>query len=432
MNNAFDKVIGYESIKKKLLQICDILRNREDYEKLGAKIPRGLLLYGEPGMGKSLMASCLIQESGLPAYTVRRTKTTQDFLAEITTAFEEAKAHAPAIVFLDDMDKFANEDYDHRDTEEYVAVQSGIDNIRDADILVLATANDKDKLPSSLIRKGRFDRQIEVCHPGAENAEKIIRYYLKDKPLATDVNLDDIAKMICYESCAELETIINEAAIDAVAGQQQYIGTQDLVNAVLRTVYDEEDCTQEINESIKSAAWHEAGHLVVSEALSPGQVGVVSMIKSSPFEAGGFMRRIDRVYQPLWDILISLGGKTATELCFPNTITDGCDGDLRRARNELYNLISDHGYCGLGPMDSGHFRSGDLSNTLREEVLSAELFRCTTLVRSILIQNRAFLDEAALLLLEKGTLLYSDIQALRERAPFVPVKADSVAFLNVL
>ena len=175
--SAFDKVIGYETIKNELLQICDMIHNQEVYTTLGAKMPQGVLLYGDPGLGKTLMAKCFIAESGLKSYTVRKNKGSDDFVGEITDTFRKAKVDAPAIIFLDDMDKFANEDSNHRDAEEYVAVQSGIDDIKGAAVFVFATANDIDKLPDSLKRSGRFDRKIEVCCPSSDDAVEIIKYF---------------------------------------------------------------------------------------------------------------------------------------------------------------------------------------------------------------------------------------------------------------
>ena len=134
--NKFDKVIGYETIKRELLQVCDMLGNKGEYEKLGAKLPHGILLYGAPGLGKTLMAKCFIEESGLKTYTIRRNKGTDDFVGEITDTFKRARENTPSIVFLDDMDKYANEDERHCDAETYVAVQSGIDEVRDFDVFV--------------------------------------------------------------------------------------------------------------------------------------------------------------------------------------------------------------------------------------------------------------------------------------------------------
>ena len=147
--SAFDKVIGYDSIKTELLQICDMIHNKELYERLGAKLPQGLLLYGDPGLGKTLMARSFMEESGLKTYIVRRNKGDDDFIGEITETFAKARQDAPSIVFLDDMDKFANEDSNHRDAEEYVAVQAGIDEVKNCGVFVLATANETGKLPRS-------------------------------------------------------------------------------------------------------------------------------------------------------------------------------------------------------------------------------------------------------------------------------------------
>lgn len=163
--NAFDKVIGYKATKRELLQLCDMLRNREIYEEMGARLPHGLLLYGDPGLGKTLLARCFVEESGLHTITVRRDKGGDAFIDGITQVFASAKTKAPSIVLLDDMDKFANEDDTHCDAPEYAAVQAGIDDVKDAGVFVIATANDIRKLPSSLRRSGRFDRKSDFERP---------------------------------------------------------------------------------------------------------------------------------------------------------------------------------------------------------------------------------------------------------------------------
>lgn len=177
----FDRIIGYDAIKNELLQICDMIKNKEVYKKLGAKLPQGILLYGKPGLGKRLMAKSIIEESGLKTYTIRKNKGNGDFIAYITETFQTAKEHAPSIVFLDDMDKFANEDSNHCDTEEYVAVQSGIDEVKHCGVFVIATVNEIWKLPKSLKRSGRFDRKIEVRPPSDNDANRIISYYLSKR-----------------------------------------------------------------------------------------------------------------------------------------------------------------------------------------------------------------------------------------------------------
>ena len=258
--SAFDRIIGYQTIKEELLQICDMIHNREIYENLGAKLPQGILLYGDPGLGKSLMAKSFITESGLPAYIVRRDKGSDDFIGKITDTFEKAKKNAPAIVLLDDMDKFANEDDRHIDAEEYVAVQAGIDEVKGCNVFVFATVNEIRKLPRSLIRSGRFDRKIEVNSPTDRDAEEIIKYYLAEKKVSDNVNMDDLVKMVSYGSCAELETILNEAAIGAAYARKEKIEMDDLVKSVLRMQYDAPDnFTKKSSDALKEIALHEAG-----------------------------------------------------------------------------------------------------------------------------------------------------------------------------
>ena len=160
---AMDKIIGYSSIKRELKQISDTLKNREAYDKLGVSSPRGLLLYGDPGVGKSLMAAAIIEESGRPAYICRKDKPNGDFVKYIKETFDKAAENAPSIVFLDDMDKFTNGDERHPDAEEYVTVQSCIDEVRGKEVFVLATVNNIRNLPRSLRRAGRFDRTIGPC-----------------------------------------------------------------------------------------------------------------------------------------------------------------------------------------------------------------------------------------------------------------------------
>ena len=263
--SAFDKVIGYETIKSELMRVCDMVHNREIYKKLGAKLPNGILLYGKPGLGKTLMAKSLIEECGITSYTVRKTKR-DDFVEHITKTFDEAKNNSPSIIFLDDMDKFANEDDRHRDADEYVAIQAGIDDVKGSEVLVVATANNVRKLPDSLYRSGRFDIKIEVCTPNEDDCINIIKHYLSDKKVSSDVDAEDVAKMMGFGSCAELESILNEAAANAAYQRKELIDMKSIVDAILRTEYDAPDnFTKVSDEDIKKIAVHEAGHLVICE-----------------------------------------------------------------------------------------------------------------------------------------------------------------------
>ena len=413
--NSFDKVIGYDPIKQELLQVCDMIHNRADYEKLGAKMPNGILIEGNPGLGKSLLAKCFIEESGLKAYTIRKNKS-DNFAEYISNVFEEAKENAPCIVFLDDMDKFANEDNRHRDADEYVAVQSAIDEVRDKDVFILATVNDIGKLPDSLVRAGRFDRNICIYRPSNADCREIIKHYLSKKVISKSLNIDDVAKMINYSSCAELETIVNEAAIHAAYEKKSSIDIDDFIYAILRLEYNLSDnCEKSDDDKIKRIAVHEAGHIVMSEVLLPESVGFASVRKSKLKGQGGFVHRCKDLNTSTQHILICLAGKAATELYF-GTCDMGSSYDIRKAYFSIRDEISEIGTSGFGMVDVSNHRFPDTSenmNARNEAVVQAELERYTFRAREILTKNKEFLEKVAEALVEKENLLFSDIQKIR-------------------
>ena len=215
IEKEFEKVIGYDYIKKELYRICDIMLNEEVYKKLGVSVPNGIILDGDPGMGKTLMARCFINASGRKAFVCRKDKPNGDFVNQIKETFEKARQNAPSIILLDDMDKFANEDAHHRNAEEYVTVQACIDEAKGQNVFVFATTNDLDNLPDSLKRAGRFDNIIKIENPSIEDAQKIIEHYIKEKHFVAEVDSKTIIRLLNGSSCAELETVINEAGIYA-------------------------------------------------------------------------------------------------------------------------------------------------------------------------------------------------------------------------
>ncbi len=416
---AFDKIIGYDTIKNELIQICDMIKNREIYAKMGAKLPSGILLYGNPGLGKSLMAKCFIEECGIETFTVRKNKS-ENFVEHIGDVFKQAKKKAPAIVFLDDMDKFANEDPRHKDAEEYVAVQSGIDEVKESDVFVFATVNDFDKLPDSLTRAGRFDRHIEVCAPSAADCLEIIKYYLSGKRVDENVNFDDISKMISYSSCAELETIMNEAAIIAARKRKDKIEMSDIVNAVLKMEYDAPDELIKVSDGeLEKIAYHEAGHLVMSEVLCPGSVGLASLRKKGRNAVGGFVRRCRELPDEESHILVSLAGKAAYELNFGGC-ADGCQSDIRRAYLCLSDRVKRNGEFGFAMVDVDEGTFCDPSNSYlsrSEAVIQAELERYLYKAKEIILNKKDYIKRTVDALLEKETLLASDISKIWEICP---------------
>ena len=397
--SAFKKVIGYESIKKELRQVCDMINRQDEYKAMGAKMPHGILLYGDPGLGKTLMAKCFIKEAGLKTYTIRKTKS-ENFTEEITETFKKAKENAPSIIFLDDMDKFANEDSRHSDAEEYVAVQAGIDETIDSGVFVLATANDTSKLPRSLKRAGRFDIKVNVLPPVGEDARKIIEHYLSDKKVSGQINLDDLYKMITYSSCAELEMVMNQAAIFAVSKGKGSIEMDELVEAVLRTNYDSPDDLTIISQhKLEIAATHEAGHAVVAELLCPGSVGFVSLRSQGRHDKGGFVHMCDTSFNEETDALIALAGRVAGEMYYAEEGMNGSESDLYRAGEKIRRRVFVTGSRGLGFGDvDNRYAPNRLSENMNsriEAVTCAEMERCMFRVKSLLYKNRPLVEKCS-------------------------------------
>lgn len=409
--NALDKVIGYEGIKKELRQLLDMMKNRERYEALGAKMPRGLLISGKPGLGKSLMARCFMEDLGWNSYTIRRNRPDGDFVRELNRVFKEVAENTPSVILLDDMDKFVVED---KGREEYVAVQAGIDEIAGKDVYIIATANDLRDIPGSLLRAGRFDSKIEVDEPDRADAEAIVAFYLGSKSLGDSVCPSDVAKMLRGKSCAALESVLNQAAIYAGYERSEKIEMRHIVEAILCNEYSVCSAKEHGDERRnRYVAYHEAGHAVMQDILREGGVGLVS-IRPSSRRFGGFMRRCAN-----WDmddfargpLLVALAGAAATELKF-GVRHMGTSNDFSFAMSQVREKLEDEGMYGLGLLEAPRKSSNDLM-AWQEQATGVELEREMTAARKILAENREYLDAVAAELMEKRTLLNSDMKRIR-------------------
>lgn len=313
-----DNVIGYEGIKTELNRIIDIIKNPKKYDELGVSAPKGILLEGDPGIGKTLMAKSFIKDSGLKSFVIRKDRSNGQFVDHIREIFTKASEEAPSIILLDDLDKFANEDKTHLDAEEYVAVQACIDNVKEKNVFVIATSNDLRKMPLSLIRSGRFDKIFYMQFPGIEDAEKIIEFYLKDKKVGDDIDVEEIARIFDGHSCADLEAVVNEACIYAGYENRKTITQEDIKKAFVSKLFN--GCVSEKNDPIsdRRIAVHEAGHAVISELLNPGHVAFIS-IEARAHDFKGIVRtHEDDHYKEDFnnmdiDIMILLAGKAARE-----------------------------------------------------------------------------------------------------------------------
>ena len=416
--SAFDKVIGYESIKVELRIVSDIMKNPEKYRALGVTTPKGILLHGEPGIGKTLMAKSLIEDSGRKAFTIRKDKPDGEFINFIRDTFEQAKKEAPSIVFLDDMDKFANEDYMHKDAEEYVTVQACIDEIKGVEVFVLATANQRRDLPDSLIRPGRFDKVIEMKCPEGEEAEEIVKYYLSTKKISDEVDHKEIARILDGRSCADLETIINEAGIYAVYDNRDKISHQDIIRACLRYIFNApEESDMECSGDKREVAIHEVGHAVVAELLDPGSVNLISISGYN-----GSTRGITSISKPegYWysktlmenRIIGILAGKAATEIMC-HAVDVGVSSDMSRAFGIMERLVDDN--CSYGFNTYTCHDPSEFNRESKDRMTDRELSKLYEKAKELIADNQEFLMAVVEELLDKKTLTGLDVKRIQER-----------------
>lgn len=430
---AFDKVIGYKSVKRKLERTADVLANTEAYEALGVRAPRAMLLYGEPGVGKTLMAHCLIEASGRTSIVCRKDEPNGEFVKVIKKKFKKAAEKAPSIILLDDLDKFANEDAQHRDAEEYVTVQSCLDDLAQsgADVFVLATANDISCLPFSLRRSGRLGNKIEVECPTGTDAEAILAHYLSGKKVVDNMDPAFLARIMGGHSCATLEEVVNDAGLLAGYDRSETITMEHFLKAALQALHNVPEIAGEGLDTGEKAtrversytAYHEAGHAVISEILDPGSTTLISLYGNSSGRSEGFVlsRRsndtnIIRMQQI--NILISLGSKAAQEQKF-GIVDRGAEEDLAKTFSQVRGLVSDTCYCGFNLYSYGYSNSEDLISRI-EQATAAEVERYYRKAKQILSANASFLDAIADALIEKELLTMYDIADIKATCEIVP------------
>lgn len=416
--SAFDRIIGYDHIKAELMQISDMIHHPEVYAALDAKLPQGLLLSGAPGLDKTLMATALMEDSGLLCFTVRRSQAEDEFLKQLAHTFDEAAEAAPSMLLLDDMDKFSSDEFS---TAAFTAVQSCIDKVQEKQVFVIATVNNVKELPDSLLRCGRFDRQIEVQRPNCTDGEQIIRRYLSGKAPVPDISLSDLTQLLSYSSCAQVESALNEAAIYAAYERSGSITRTHLVRAVLKTIHHVPSEVYPVSkEECRKVAFHEAGHTAMMELVTPGSAAFATLLYS-PASAYcyGFVH-LNRSLGRRANILVRLAGKAACELQY-GRMAPGCNSDIRNAAKLIREKAEELGSNGmLGVNVSGRYGDSEAGLLERETIVRAELERYLFEAKEMLASHRQMVQELAEALLEKQTLLHSEIQAICGRYRDVP------------
>ena len=358
---TFKDVAGNEAAKQDLTEIVDFLKNPKKYEKLGAKIPRGVLLAGDPGTGKTLMARAVAGEADVPFFSISGSEFAEMFVgvgaSRVRDLFSKAKKNAPSIIFIDEIDAVAHKRdarggagrEDEQTLNQILVEMDGFDN--DSGVIVMAATNRVDMLDKALLRPGRFDRHVNVALPERKDRLEILKVHFKGKPVEADVDLEALAKKTAGSSGADLANIANEAAIGAARAGHKAISNADLTEAFERVAIGPERKSKVMNErERKITAYHEAGHAVVGHVLPDSDpVHKVTIIpRGSTGGVTWFLPPEDRSYKSIYelkDILArAMGGRVAEKLIFGvDAVTTGASSDLKNVAELAKSMVVEEG-----------------------------------------------------------------------------------------
>ncbi|MEE1243535.1 MAG: ATP-dependent zinc metalloprotease FtsH [Frisingicoccus sp.] len=442
---TFKKVAGLEEEKEELQEVVDFLRNPQRYTDLGARIPKGVLLVGPPGTGKTLLAKAVAGEAGVPFFSISGSDFVEMFVgvgaSRVRDLFEDAKKHAPCIVFIDEIDAVARRrgtgmggGHDEREqTLNQLLVEMDGFGVNQG-IIVMAATNRVDILDPAILRPGRFDRKVGIGRPDVKGRREILDVHTKGKPLGDDVNLDQIAQTTAGFTGADLENLMNEAAIIAAKERRAYIIQADIQKAFVKVGIGAEKKSRVISDKEKRiTAYHESGHAILFHLLPDvGPVYSVSIIPTGVGAAGYTMplpEKDEMFYtkgRMLQDIIVSLGGRVAEELIFDD-ITTGASQDIKSATRTARAMVTKYGMSdavGLVDYDGDGdevFIGRDLAQTKSYSegvaaIIDQEVKRivdeCHAEARRIINENRDVLEKCAQLLLEKEKIGQEEFEAL--------------------
>ncbi len=459
-NVTFKDVAGLQEEKEDLEEIVTFLKNPQKFVKVGARIPKGVLLVGPPGTGKTLMAKAIAGEAGVPFFSISGSDFVEMFVgvgaSRVRDLFAEAKKNAPCIVFIDEIDAVARQrgsglggGHDEREqTLNQLLVEMDGFGVNEG-IIVLAATNRVDILDKAILRPGRFDRKIPVNRPDVKGREDILKVHVKNKPLAEDVNLHEIARTTAGFAGADLENLMNESAIAAAKANRAYITKEDVDKSFIKVGIGGEKKSRLVPESERRiTAYHESGHAILFHLLPHvGPVHLVSIIPTG-MGAGGYTMPLpenDNVFMTkekmLDEIKVSLGGRIAEEMILDD-ITTGASQDIKEASKYARAMVTKYGMSDkLGLInyenndqeevflgrDLGHSRvySEEVAAAIDEEVKRI-VDKCYREAKAILEENIDVLHKCAQTLLEKERIARPEFEALfnRDKAE-EPVDAQS-------
>ena len=443
---TFSKVAGLQEEKEELEEIVDFLKSPKKYIQVGARIPKGVLLVGPPGTGKTLLAKAVAGEAGVPFFTISGSDFVEMFVgvgaSRVRDLFEDAKKNAPCIIFIDEIDAVARRrgtglggGHDEREqTLNQLLVEMDGFGVNEG-IIVMAATNRVDILDPAILRPGRFDRKVVVGRPDVKGRKEILEVHAKGKPLGDDVDLMQVAQTTAGFTGADLENLLNEAAILAAKEDRVYIQQQDIRRSFVKVGIGAEKKSKVVSEKEKRiTAYHEAGHAILFHVLPDvGPVYSVSIIPTGMGAAGYTMPlpEKDEMFntkgQMLQDIVVSLGGRVAEELVLDD-ITTGASQDIKQATAMAKSMVTKFGMSDeLGLInydndseevfvgrDFGHMSRGygeEVAGKIDREVKRI-IDECYQKAKTIIEEHRDVLDACAELLLEKEKITGEEFEAL--------------------
>jgi len=444
-NVNFTKVAGLEEEKEELAEVVDFLRDPGKYTKLGARIPKGIILVGPPGTGKTLLAKAVAGEAGVPFFTISGSDFVEMFVgvgaSRVRDLFEDAKKNAPCIVFIDEIDAVGRRrgsglggSHDEREQtlNQLLVEMDGFAG--NQGIIVMAATNRVDILDPALLRPGRFDRKVAVGRPDVAAREAILKIHAASKPLGDDVDLHSVARQTSGFTGADLENLMNEAAILSAREGKRFISADDINKAFIKVGIGTEKKSRIVSEKEKSiTAYHEAGHAILFRELDGvGPVHTISIIPTGVSAAGYTMPLPgeDQIFNTkskmLNNIMVSLGGRIAEEIIFGD-ITTGASSDIKQATSVARAMVMEFGmneraglvnYGNEGDeifigRDFGQTKSysEETANMIDEEVRKI-INDCHTKAKEIIMKRKYVLDACAALLIEKEKIGFEEFEAL--------------------
>ena len=441
----FTNVAGLEEEKEELEEVVDFLKNPQKYTSVGARIPKGMLLVGPPGPGKTLLAKAVAGEAGVPFFSISGSDFVEMFVgvgaSRVRDLFEEAKKNAPCIIFIDEIDAVARRrgtgmggGHDEREqTLNQLLVEMDGFGVNEG-IIVMAATNRVDILDPAILRPGRFDRKVAVGRPDVKGREEILKVHSKEKPLSEDVDLHRVAQTTAGFTGADLENLMNEAAIISARDNRRFIRQADIDKAFVKVGIGAEKKSRVISEKDKKiTAYHEAGHAILFHVLPDvGPVHTVSIIPTGVGAAGYTMPlpEKDEMFNTkgkmLQNIMVDLGGRIAEEIIFKD-VTTGASQDIKQASKLARAMVTQYGMSDrVGMIQYGSdedevFIGRDLAHTKSygneiADVIDEEVKRivdeCYSKAKKIILEHEDVLHSCAALLIEKEKIGQEEFEGL--------------------